>query len=87
MSTIRRLGLTYLALMLLLALTVGSTFVPLGFGNTVINLAIAGAKTALVVVVFMEIGRSAALPRLVVGILGLWLLILFVISWITLRGV
>jgi cytochrome c oxidase subunit 4 len=82
-----RLAVTWLLLMALLTVTVTSTFVPLGFGNTLINLAVAFAKASLIVLVFMEVARGPSLPRLVVGAAALWLAILFVLSWIGLRGV
>src|SRR6185312_11848531 len=49
-----RLATAYIALMVLLALTVGSSFLPLGIGNTVVNLAISGAKTAVILIAFMS---------------------------------
>jgi cytochrome c oxidase subunit 4 len=69
--------LTYAALIGLLALTVGSTFVPLGVGNSLINLAVALAKAALIGVVFMHLRRSSILISLTVAALGFWLLLLF----------
>lgn len=82
-----RIAAVYLALLALLALTVGSTFLPLGFGNTIANLTISGAKTALILIAFMGVGREGPLVRLAAALSGFWLLILFVLSWITLRGV
>ncbi len=47
---------TWLALMVLLLLTVGSSLIgSWGIANLVINLAIAAVKAGLIVVVFMEI--------------------------------
>ena len=83
----RRLVYAWLGLMLLLALTVGSSFIPLGVGNSVVNLAIAVAKATIVLAVFMELRRGEPLLHLAAAAVGFWLLILFVLSWIALRGV
>ncbi len=75
--TLREAILTYAALMALLAITVASTFVPMGLGNSLVNLAVAGAKAALIGIVFMHLRRSNILISLTVAALGFWLLILF----------
>ena len=62
---------------MLLALTVGSSFIDLGGFNATLNLAIAAAKAAIIATVFMHLATSDTLPRLVVAAAGLWLLILF----------
>jgi cytochrome c oxidase subunit IV len=56
--------LTWLALMVLLALTAGSALLKLGWLNSVLNLAIALAKALLVALVFMRLRRSHALVRI-----------------------
>jgi cytochrome c oxidase subunit 4 len=66
--------------MALLAATAASAFLPLGWGNLAVNLAIAGMKTALIGLVFMRLSGTAVLPRLVVGAMFLWLAILFTLS-------
>jgi cytochrome c oxidase subunit 4 len=75
--TLRDAIFTYAALMALLAITVASTFVPMGVGNSLVNLAVAGAKAALIGLVFMHLRRSGILISLTVAALGFWLLILF----------
>lgn len=80
MSEARPLILTWLALMALLALTAASAFLPLGWGNLAVNLVIAGAKAALIGLVFMRLAGGAVLLRLVVGVVALWLAILFALS-------
>lgn len=77
MSEIRRLGLAYLGLMALLALTVGSSFIDLGGFNSALNLAIAAAKAGIIAVLFMQLSQTEPLPRLAVAAAGLWLAILF----------
>jgi cytochrome c oxidase subunit 4 len=81
MSETRALVLTWAALMVLLAITAASAFLPLGWGNLAVNLAIAGGKTALIGLVFMRLAAGATLVRLVVGAMILWLAILFSLSF------
>ena len=52
--------MVWLALMALLALTAGSSFVPLGTFNVVVNFTIAAIKAALVLVFFMHVARGGA---------------------------
>ncbi len=72
--------LVWFTLLVLLTLTVGSAFVPLGYGNTIINLTIAATKAALIAIFFMELAESSSLVRLasVAGIF--WLGFLFALS-------
>jgi cytochrome c oxidase subunit 4 len=73
--------LTWIALMLLLAATLGSSFVPLGPWNTVINLGISCAKALLVALFFMQLKSAPALLRLA-ALTGLALVaLLFGLSW------
>ena len=75
--TIRAAILTYLGLMTLLAITVASTFVPLGAGNSLVNLAVAVAKAALVGAVFMHLRRSGMLVSLAVVVLLFWIAMMY----------
>jgi cytochrome c oxidase subunit 4 len=77
MSDVRSLVLAYLALMALLALTVGSSFIDLGGFNSALNLAIAAAKAVIIAILFMHLAATEPLPRLAVAAAGLWLAILF----------
>jgi cytochrome c oxidase subunit 4 len=71
---------TWVALMVLFALTLASSFVPLHGFNTAVNVAIAVAKAALVALIFMRLRTSTALVRLA-ALAGLaWLLILIGLS-------
>lgn len=71
---------TWVALMVLFALTLGSSFVPLHGFNTALNVAIAVAKAALVAIIFMRLRASSALVRLVALAGVVWLLILIGLS-------
>jgi cytochrome c oxidase subunit 4 len=75
--TLRAATLTYLALLALLAITVGSTFVPLGAGNSLVNLGVALAKAALIGALFMHLRRSGPLIILSVGVLIFGLCLLY----------
>lgn len=71
---------TYIALLGLLALTLGSIYIELGALNPIVNLGIAIAKALLIMAVFMHLWESSNLVRLfaVGGIF--WLLLLFGLS-------
>ena len=73
-------ALIWLALLVLLTLTVASAFIPMGAGNSIVNLAIAALKAALIVLFFMNLVSSSALIRFaaVAGIF--WLSFLFALS-------
>jgi cytochrome c oxidase subunit IV len=66
----------WLALLLLLALTVSLSYVPLGAGNAMVALSIAALKAAIVAAVFMELWHRG--PRtLIFAAAGLfWLALL-----------
>jgi cytochrome c oxidase subunit 4 len=66
--------------MVLLALTVGSTFVPMGMGNSIVNLAIAAAKAALIGVVFMHLRHAGPLVTVTVAILICWIALMYGLS-------
>lgn len=64
------------ALIVLLTLTLGSSFVSLHRLNSAVNLVIACVKAALVAVFFMRLRRADALTRLAPAAAVLWILIL-----------
>jgi cytochrome c oxidase subunit 4 len=68
------------ALLGLLALTLGSSYVSLGGFNTTVNLAVACAKAALVALFFMKLRTSGTLVRFAAGIGVVWFLILVGLS-------
>jgi cytochrome c oxidase subunit 4 len=75
-SRIRNYVATWIALLVLLAITCGTSFIPLGRYNLAINMAIAIAKALLVIVVFMRLFKSAPMVLVVAIIAALDLAIL-----------
>ena len=67
------------ALMLLLAATTASAFVPLGSLNIVVSLVIAVIKALVVLLVFMEL-RASRLVRAFAAAGFFWLLIMIVLT-------
>jgi cytochrome c oxidase subunit 4 len=76
-----RPSLVWLALLVLLGITVGSAYIPLGAGNGIINYGIAAAKVALVLIFFMHLDRSRALIRLAALSGVFWVLFMFSLSF------
>jgi cytochrome c oxidase subunit 4 len=69
----RILVLSWIGLLALLALTVSAAYLPLGAANTVIAMAIAGVKGALVATVFMELRERHPLTIPFAGAGFFWL--------------
>ena len=65
LAEIRLRLIVWVALMALLALTVGLTFAPMGAWRLAASLGIAVAKAALVGWVFMELGKAPLMTRVV----------------------
>lgn len=76
-----RYFLTWLGLLAFLALTVASSYVPMGAWNSVANLAISCAKGLLIALFFMELKSAGALVRIAALVGLVWLGILFGLSW------
>jgi cytochrome c oxidase subunit IV len=68
--------LVWLGLLALLALTVGSAYLSLGWMNSVINIAIAVAKALLVLIFFMHLRTSDPALRVFAAAGFFWLAIL-----------
>jgi cytochrome c oxidase subunit IV len=64
------------ALLLLLLLSFGSAYIPLGTLNVIINLGISTAKVLLVMFFFMHLRSSNALLRIIAFAAYCWLLVL-----------
>lgn len=71
--TVRAAIIAWLGLLALLALTVASTLLPLGEWNSVLNLAFAAGKAAIIGLIFMHLRHSGILVSLTVLALALWL--------------
>lgn len=76
----RRALVIWIALMLLLALTVSASFVPLGGGNALVSGVIALAKASLVLAFFMDFRGSINLIRAVAMIAAVTMALLFILS-------
>lgn len=74
----RRLYLTFGALLLLLGTTVAAAFIDLGDWNGGVAFTLAGAKAILVAAVFMELRASSVLVRVFCVASLLWLAVLIV---------
>ncbi len=72
--------LVWLALVALLAATVGSALLPLGMWNAVVNFGIASIKAALVLVFFMHLPQSTRTVWVVAAAGVFWLALLFGLS-------
>ncbi len=76
----RPLFVTWGALLALLALTVASAYVPLGWFNTVLNIAIAIGKAGLVMGIFMQLIRAERLIRLFALATFCWIVVLIALT-------
>ena len=72
--------LTWIALCILLALTCGLSYVPLGGGNLVVALAIAAIKASLVAFVFMRLFEPNPLIWLAAAAGPMWIFIMFLLT-------
>lgn len=72
--------LIWIALLVLLAITCGTSFIPMGRLNLAVNLAVAAMKAGLVLVFFMRLRKEDPLIRLVAGVGVVWLAILVGLS-------
>jgi cytochrome c oxidase subunit 4 len=78
---VKTLLTVWVCLLVLLALTTGSSFLPLGVGNTLINGAIAIMKISLIALYFMHLRRADAAVRLAAGAALLFLFFLAFLSF------
>jgi cytochrome c oxidase subunit IV len=73
--------LTWVGLMVFLALTLGSSYIPMGPWNTAINMGISCAKALLIAMFFMHLRHAGALLRIAAVVALVWLALLFGLSW------
>jgi len=85
---LRDYATVWLALLLLLAITCGTSFLPLGRFNLIVNLAVAVVKALLVILVFMKLARSAPMVVVVaiVGVAMLSILVCLSLTDFAIRG-
>ena len=84
----------FAALLGLTGLTVGVAYLDMGWLNNIVALAIASAKSLLVILIFMHVRYSSRLTWLVVGGGFCWLVLLIALtmsdyltrSWMTVLG-
>jgi len=77
----RKPSMVWLGLLVLLGISVGSAYIPLGVGNGLINYGVAATKATLVLIFFMHLDRSRALLRLA-ALCGLfWVVFLFSLTF------
>ena len=79
-ASARTYVLVWAALIVLLLLTLGSAYMPLGRFNTAINLAIAAAKALLVAFFFMHLRSAHHMLRIAATAGFFWLAILIGLS-------
>ena len=70
----------WVVLMVLLGITAGSAFIPLGSFNSLINIVIAVLKALTVAIVFMGLRRPDPLLRLAAAVAFVFLLTFFVLT-------
>ena len=81
MKNVRPILYAWVALIVLLALTIAASFAPLGQVLPYVSYSIAIAKTALIVWLFMEMKTRDGLQRLALAVGFVWLLFLLVLSF------
>jgi cytochrome c oxidase subunit 4 len=81
MKNVRSILYAWVALLVLLALTIGASFAPLGPVLPYVSYTIAILKTALIVWLFMEMKTRDGLQRLAFAVGFVWLLFLLVLSF------
>jgi cytochrome c oxidase subunit 4 len=78
----------WIALMVLVAITSGSSFLPLGRFNVVVNFAVALAKALLVILLFMRLLFGTTMTRVValIGVFTLAILVCLSLTDFAVRG-
>jgi caa(3)-type oxidase subunit IV len=68
-------------LLLLLAISLGSAYVPLGAGNVTVNLFIAGLMLVLLAAFLMDLQNSGLLVRIVAVAGPFWMVLMFSLTF------
>jgi cytochrome c oxidase subunit 4 len=79
-TELRPLLLTWVALLALLALTIGASFAPISPVKPVVNMAIAVLKAGLILSVFMHLRHRSGLLRVFALGATAWLAILMILT-------
>lgn len=77
MTETRSAFVVWLGLLVLLAISAATSRLDLGWANPAINLAVAGGKSVLILIVFIHLRRRSTLAGLVAGAIVLWLAIMY----------
>jgi cytochrome c oxidase subunit 4 len=77
----RRSLLVWAMLMLLVLLTLGLAYLPLGRFNMPLAMLIAAAKALLIGIVFMELRLAKSFIRLAAGAAFLWIAVMFALTF------
>lgn len=72
--------ISWALLLVLLGLTLGAAYLPIGVFKLPVSLGIAGLKAALILIVFMRLGEASRLVKLAAGAGLLWLTFMFVLA-------
>jgi cytochrome c oxidase subunit 4 len=78
--SIRTLVLAWAALLVLLAITVGASFAPIGGFNPVVSFGVALAKATLIYWFYMHLREESGLVRIAAAAGAAWLLLLLILS-------
>lgn len=76
-----RIALVWLALLGLLAMTVGASFLPLGTVSPAVSYGIAAIKAGFIFWFYMEMRTEHPLPRLATVAAIVWMVILLTLTW------
>ncbi len=72
---------TWVALLVLLAVTLGAAYVPLGAGNVAVSVGIGGIKAVLIALLFMNLRTAPGLLRLAATAAMFWLIVMFSLTF------
>jgi cytochrome c oxidase subunit 4 len=71
----------WLGLLALFAVSLGSTYVPLGAGNVTVNLLIAAIMIGVLVTFLMDLRRANSLTRIVAAAGLFWIALMFALTF------
>jgi cytochrome c oxidase subunit 4 len=74
-------GLTWLSLLVLFGVSLGSSFLPLGNGNIALNLFVAIIMIVLLASFLMDLNNAKALIRVIAAAGLFWLILMFALTF------